>query len=122
MADVLSADVEAFLLEKIASIEQLEQLLQLQREPHRWCTAAELAAALKTVEASAERCLDGLETRGLVVSSDARPRAFRYAPPTELRPVIDAIAAAYPRYRVRVIGLVYSDRSRPDVDGVSSET
>jgi hypothetical protein len=119
MPDLLSADVEAFLLERIASIEQLELLLQLQREPQRWCTAAELADALKTAEASAARCLDGLEASGLVLSSDTKPRSFRYAPPAELRASIDAIAAAYPRYRVRVIGLVYSDRPPPD--GVSAE-
>ena len=103
------ANVRRFIAAEIESVEQLEVLLLLRGAPDKEWTGREVARALVSQPESAANWLARLEGRGLLAASGD---AYRYAPATpDVAESIDHLAESYARYRVAVIGLIFSKPS-----------
>jgi hypothetical protein len=101
--------VRGFVGAHIESVGQLEVLLLLHsRRDEDWTAGAVQRELRVAPEAAASRLAD-LRTRGLVKEEPAG--TYRYAPTSELAPVVDALAEAYAARKVSVIKLIYSKPS-----------
>jgi hypothetical protein len=108
-ADRLSATVRAFISAYIRSIEQLEVLLLLHRDPQRWWSAEGVAAELRTSRNSAEARLEEMASRNLLDARTAEAVLFRYRPlSAELDAGVRETAQAYAERRVAVTTFIYS--------------
>jgi hypothetical protein len=84
-------------------------LLLLRGAPDKAWTAKEVARALVSQPASAGSWLEEMARRGLLSEADG---VYGYAPATaEVAKTIDGLAESYARYRVAVIGLIFSKPS-----------
>lgn len=102
-------DARRLLASRITSVEQLEILLLMRREPSRAWTPAAIAEELRTSETSAVKRLSDLKREELVEPVPNSPEAFRYAPRGEwLRCAVDSLAALYAESPYRVIDLIFS--------------
>lgn len=97
-------DVRDFVAAAIRSVEQLEVLLLLERDPDRDWSAGEVSAELRTQERSAGAWLAQLETRGLLAENGGR---YRYAAREPERATVASLRRCYEVYRVRLIGLIF---------------
>ncbi len=104
--------VEDLLAKHIHSVEQLEALLLLQRDPSREWTAAEVSGELVTQESSVASRLEDLAGRGLVACVGGSPPRYRFEPrdPREAAAVAE-LRDVYGKRRVTVIGLIFSKPS-----------
>jgi hypothetical protein len=103
-------DIEDFLRQHIDSLEQLEVLFLLRKQPAREWTAAELSGELRSSALSTARRLTDLVSLGLVIQ---REFAFGYRPQSDNREhLLKAVEAFYRERRVRVTELIY-DGVRP---------
>jgi hypothetical protein len=103
--DGLPGDVAAFLDEHIVSVEQLETLLLLQNLPDAVWTAETLSKELYTQPDSAAGWLADLTRRGLLSEHEG---AYRYAPRSDLAPLVEALAITYAQRRIRVISRIFA--------------
>jgi hypothetical protein len=108
--DDISDEVQSFIRENISSIEQLEALLLLQRDPARKWTAQELSKELYlSLEAAIHR-LDDFQKRNFCVSDNADEPRYWYNPNLgRVDSIIRDLRTAYEQRRVRVINLVFSN-------------
>jgi hypothetical protein len=103
------AAVGRFIEGRIESVEQLEVLLLLRAAPSTGWTAAQVARALVTQPESAAHWLKKMAADGLLAVEGG---SYRYAPPTpEVERTIDDLAESFAKYRVTVIGLIFSKPS-----------
>jgi hypothetical protein len=103
------AEVRRFIAAEIESVGQLEVLLLLRGAVDKNWTADEVARALVMQTPSVESWLEKMAARGLLAAADDR---YRFAPPTaEVERTIDGLAESYARYRVAVIGVIFSKPS-----------
>jgi predicted transcriptional regulator len=102
-------EVKRFIAAEIESVGQLEVLLLLRGVADKNWTADEVARALVMQAPAVASWLDKLAGRGLVaVAGDT----YRFAPPTaEVERTIDELAESYSKYRVAVIGVIFSKPS-----------
>jgi hypothetical protein len=101
--------VRRFILESVHSVEQLEVLLLLHRDPARWWTAAQVSAELYTSLPSADNRLRDLAARKLVVAELTDPPRYRFEPGNEEAcGLVGLLAETYRERRVTVITLVFS--------------
>ena len=109
-ASELPTDVVDFLARHIDSVEQLETLLLLHREPERMWNATEVARALYSRPESVGRRMAALHLQGLLAVSEEEPEpCFRYAPDTpETDAVLGRLADAYRERRTRIVTLIAS--------------
>src|SRR4051812_5479034 len=97
-------NVIAFLRERIDSVEQLEMLLLLQKDPGKEWTAEELSRALSTQANSARSRLAEFYLWKLVTMTlgEGGPR-YRYGPQIPgLGQTIQDLADCYSKYSVRI--------------------
>ena len=100
------ADVKRFIAAEIESVGQLDVLLLLRGVADKDWTAGEVARALVMQAPSVEIWLQKMAARGLVASVGDK---YRFAPPTaEVERTIDGLAESYAKYRVAVIGTIFS--------------
>jgi hypothetical protein len=98
----LPADTVQFLRQRVRSVEQLEVLLWLHREPERWWHATEVAQTLYASVDSVDRSLNRLVGHRLAeVRHDPEP-AYRFAAHAQ-GPEVDQLAKAYQEHRVAVL-------------------
>jgi hypothetical protein len=103
------APVKRFIATEIESVEQLEVLLLLRGAADKDWTAKEVARALVTQPESAATWLEKMAGSGIL---GAQGNSYRYAPPTKtVDETIDRLAESYAKYRVTVIGLIFSKPS-----------
>lgn len=103
------APVRRFIAGHIESVGQLEVLLLLRAAADKEWTTDEVARAVVTQRASAGGWLEQLRADGLVTLASER---YRYSPPTgDVERAIDELAESYAKYRVAVIGLIFSKPS-----------
>jgi hypothetical protein len=102
------ASVKQFIAKHIESVGQLEVLLLLRAAGQKEWTAAEVARALVLQLDAAVGWLEDLAGRGLATEEERR---YRYGPPSEVERTIDELAESYAKYRVTVIGLIFSKPS-----------
>lgn len=110
MAAEISESVRQFIAEHVHSAGHLEVLLLLRAVPSREWSVEDVARARVSTSVLAEQMLEDLRRRGLVERRDRPPR-YRYAPPTELAPVISCLADAYGVRRVAVVSLIYREQA-----------
>ena len=109
MADTIPDDVRRFVATHINSVEQLEVLLLLRAAPDKQWTAREVARALVSQVGSAADWLARMTARDLLTQVD---NGYRYSPPTrDVARTIDALAESFAKYRVTVVGLIFSKPS-----------
>jgi hypothetical protein len=102
-------DVERFISTDIESVEQLEVLLLLRAAPDKEWTAQEVARALVSNVDSATGWLARMADRGLLAELGG---TYRYAPRTpDVAHTIDGLAESFAKYRVTVVGLIFSKPS-----------
>jgi predicted transcriptional regulator len=103
------AGVRRFIGAEIQSVEQLEVLLLLRAAPDKGWTAKEVARALVSRPESAASWLSQMRERELLSEEDG---VYTYAPSSpEVATTVDELAESYSRYRVAVIGLIFSKPS-----------
>lgn len=109
--DVLPVAVRRFLEDHVDTVSSLEVLLLLQRDDARRWSGPAVARELHLDEGQVEGILTRLKRRRLI---RRRGTDFQYAPPTdEIARVVQVIADHYPRYRWRIISLVFSPKPAP---------
>lgn len=102
-------EVARFIATDIESVEQLEVLLLLRAAPDKQWTAEEVARALVSRVDSAADWLARMAQRRLLKRLDGR---YRYSPSTpEVAVTIDRLAESFAKYRVTVVGLIFSKPS-----------
>jgi hypothetical protein len=112
--DALPVTVRQFVEGHFDTATGVEVLLLLHREPQRAWSSGAVAGRMRLDGEQAEAILDGLEQMGLARRQD---HTFEYAPRTrELASAVEMLAAAYSRYRFRIIWLIFSKRP-PSTDG-----
>jgi hypothetical protein len=102
--------VSAFVVQQISSIEQLEVLLFLRRNPGRPWTPEEVSRELRGSNPSIVRRLTDLSTRGFarLIEGEAKS-VFVYSPRTpQLADSVNALAAVYAERPHSVIRLIFS--------------
>lgn len=110
--DGISNEVKSFIKKNISSIEQLEVLLLLYRDPSREWTAEELSKELYVSPEAAVNRLNDFCMRGFCVSNAADVPRYRFNPGMgHLDSVIRDLRTAYEQRRVRVINLIFSSPS-----------
>ena len=103
------APVRRFIAGHIESVGQLEVLLLLRAAADKEWTTDEVARAVVTQHASAEGWLEQLRADELITLAAER---YRYSPPNaDVERAIDELAESYAKYRVAVIGLIFSKPS-----------
>jgi hypothetical protein len=103
----LTDPVRRLIAEHIVSVEQLEILLLLRSHAQSW-TAQQVAEEIRTSADSAGRRLEDLHKRGFLAREQESPKRYRYSPPAERMPVLEALAAAYSERRFSVIELIFA--------------
>lgn len=112
--DEIPTHVQRFIVEQVRSVVELELLLLMQAAPDRAWTAAELAGELRVAQAWAERELDDLTQRGIVVSGPGPDRNFRYQPRSrEIDATIRELARVYSERRVTVTQMIFTAPADP---------
>jgi hypothetical protein len=104
------AEVRRFIAAEIESVGQLEVLLLLRGAPDKSWTADEVARALVMQAGSATTWLEQMAGGAFVAEPVAG--GYRYAPASAaVEQTIDGLAESYAKYRVAVIGLIFSKPS-----------
>lgn len=102
-------DVQAFLLQHIDSVAQLEALLLLRADPTGAWSAETLAKRLYITAQEAAVVLDRLAADGFLATPQDLPGSYQYHPASgELADMVDRIAALYAKYLVPVTNLIHS--------------
>lgn len=111
---MISSDVRNFLAKYVDSAELLDILMLLHREPDHIWTADSVSNRVFTVPQAAERRLEELEARRLVVQRSDKPGAYELqrADP-EIQRSLAAVREAYDANRAALIGVVFSMKSDP---------
>jgi hypothetical protein len=106
----LSETVQQFIAQYISSVDQLEILLLLKREPMRSWNAGDVAVALATDRLAMESRLAQLAQAGLISEKPGNPApVFQYGPRTpDLYRAVEELESAYPHFRVSIINLIFS--------------
>ncbi|MEP6790060.1 MAG: hypothetical protein ABI907_01740 [Ramlibacter sp.] len=108
----LPDDVRRFILTSVPSVPYIESLLLVRREAAEGWTAARLAGRLYVPEAQAARLLGLLQASGMVAEALEGERTYRYAPPGEMKELLDRVAAHYAGNLLAVTGLIHSSLNR----------
>ena len=105
----ISAAVEAFIIQYIGSIGQLEILLLLQAHPDKKWTVADVGEEMRSSEFASVGPLEQLKSDGLVVKIDGSRPAYQYLPISkDSAHAVHELAQIYPQYRVAIITLIYN--------------
>jgi DNA-binding IclR family transcriptional regulator len=104
MSEPIPDDLGQLLRERVASLEGLEVVLLLRRDPDRSWPADELAERLSIPASLLDPVLVELAQQSLLATSDQR---WRYAPASaELAATIDRLALLYDERRLEVMRLL----------------
>lgn len=107
--DPISEEVRRFISEYIDSVELLEVLLLLRRDPKREWSADAVSREIRSNPTSVMTRLNNLHSRGLLLMSETPTPLYRYQPKTdELDLAIKGLAQAYTERQARVIDLIFS--------------
>jgi hypothetical protein len=108
-----SAELDRFIAAEIQSLEQLEILLLLSGNPHKWWSAAGVYEVVKSSLGSVENRLKDMAGRK-VLATDAEGR-YQFAPAHEdYWKLVSELREAYKERSVKVVQAIYSARSAPD--------
>jgi predicted transcriptional regulator len=106
LKDGIPDDVRRFVLRHIGSVEMLNVLMLLFKQPDRTWTATEVGNELRTNEWSADLQLQALAARQLVRGSTGAPP--RYQADRHYATEVATVSRTYEERRVAIITLIYS--------------
>lgn len=111
---MISSAVHQFLSEYVDSAELLDILMLLYGEPNETWTPDKVSNRVFTVPQAAERRLEELKARGLVVEPPGRPGSYtlQLSDP-QLNAVLTELRTAYLESRANVINAVFSMKADP---------
>jgi hypothetical protein len=102
-------DVQAFLLQRIDSIAQLEALLLLRNNPMLTWDAEALAKRLYTTGQETTAILHHLQANGLLVAAEQSSGVYQYQPASpDLAHMVDRVAELYARYLIPITQLIHT--------------
>jgi hypothetical protein len=105
VSDVVPATVRRFLENHFDTVTAVEVLLLLRRESPRALSCDAVAGRLRIDPDQTEDILTGLDRSGLV---RRKGPSFEYDPRTEeAAGAVETLADVYPRYRYRIIGIIF---------------
>lgn len=97
-----------FIRDNVFSVEQLEILMLLRRQPTRAWSVQEITSEMRSGQESVSSRLADLASRGLVTPAGS-PTTYSYGPPVpRLQVLVDQLAEAYELRRFRVIDIIFS--------------
>jgi hypothetical protein len=106
---VFSEDLEKFIAAEINSLEQLEILLLLSGNPHKWWTASGVYEVVKSSMQSVQDRLDEMVAREFLrkeIDSEVR---YQFAPTNgDVWRIISELREAYKERSVKVVQAIYS--------------
>lgn len=109
MEKPLSRSIHAFIAQYIGSVQQLEVLLVISKDPAKEWTTEEVATKLGFSETSAGNRLMSLWAKGLVKARDASVIVYRYQPKTKkIEKAIDDLRIAFGESRDEVLNIISS--------------
>jgi hypothetical protein len=109
-AETLSEELLDFIARHIESVEKLEILLLLVRQPERFWSARDIFQQIQSSPASVEHRLDELHRAGLLEKEAAG--SFRFQPVSaESRKRALSLQEAYDNRRIKVIEAIYHPRN-----------
>ena len=113
MVDRVPDEVTRFIRKNIHGLSQLELLLYLHNDPTKEVTQETIVREQSMAPDQVAGLLHDLCSRGLAVATDREGvRSYRYEPKTrQLARQVDALAEIYPKYRHRIIHLIFSKPS-----------
>ena len=104
-----SKELEEFIGAEIQSLEQLEILLLLSGNPHRWWNARSVYEVVKSSTSSVEDRLNELAQRGLLKAEGKPERSYQFAPNSDhYWHVVSQLRDAYKERPVKVVQAIYS--------------
>ncbi len=113
----LSPSVSQFIAQYVRSVEQLEILLLLGRNPEKDFGVRDVYNVIMSTKESVHGWLEEMVSKRLVVQSAGAPATYRFAPAdAALIEPVQALATSYKAYPVRVIESIYRPRQQPQVD------
>lgn len=104
-----SEKLEQFIAAEIQSLEQLEILLLLSGNPHRWWTAQSVYEVIKSSPGSVEDRLLELTGRGFLKVDGNPEKRYQFAPESDLVwTAVSELRDAYKERPVKVVQAIYS--------------
>lgn len=104
-----SEELDKFIAAEIQSLEQMEILLLLSGNPHRWWTAHSVYEVVKSSPASVEERLEDLTRREILRSEGESEIRYQFAPPSEqIWKAVNELREAYKERPVKVVQAIYS--------------
>jgi len=107
--ELIAPEVQAFVLENIDSVAELEALLLLYKYADQDWSAATAARRLYIGEAAAAQVLARLAARGLCAGGAA---GYRFRADPSLLALVEGLTLAYGRYLIAVTNLIHDKPSR----------
>jgi hypothetical protein len=102
----LRPDVETLIIQHIDSVEQLEVLLLLRRDTQQTWDAEMVARELRIAASSAQRRLQDLFGRGLLIRNE--DERYRYSRSSPLDAAVHGLEQAFNERPVSVISFIFS--------------
>ncbi len=103
----LAPDVEAFIRERISSVEELEVLLLLHASGGKSWSAAEASQQLYRQVDSVSARLESFRATGLISSDGQNPPRYRYDPASRHHSTVLNLEQAYKERKDTVIRLIF---------------
>jgi hypothetical protein len=109
-----SEDLEEFVRGEIQSLEQLEILLLLSGNPHKWWTAKSVYDVVKSSTGSVEDRLKDFASRGILKSETGNELRYQFSPAEEkFWRILSELREAYKERPVKVVQAIYSQPPDP---------
>ena len=104
-----SEELDKFIAAEIQSLEQLEILLLLSGNPHRWWTAKGVYEVVKSSPASVEDRLNEMAARGIVRKEAETEVRYQFGPTDDQTwRTVSELREAYKERSVKVVQAIYS--------------
>lgn len=106
---VFSEELERFIATEINSLEQLEILLLLSGNPHKWWTATGVYEVIKSSVQSVQDRLNAMSDRGLLTQEVENEIRYRFAPKSEeIWRITSELRDSYKERPVKVVQAIYN--------------
>jgi len=107
--NAFSTELDSFIAAEIKSLEQLEILLLLSGNPHKWWSAKGVYDVIKSNPASVQDRLDEMVRRGMLKKDENREPRYQFSPVNEVVwKVVTELREAYKERSVKVVQAIYS--------------
>ena len=109
-----SEDLDKFIASEIESLEQLEILLLLSGNPHKWWTAQSVYDVIKSSPASVQDRLKDFADRSILKRESEKEVRYQFSPTEEkLWRIVTELREAYKERSVKVVQAIYAKPPDP---------